>query len=242
MACRGVNCRPIWTTYYNMATALVQDPGQYALMSSIEIALPSAGWNNFAYPVTGSRPVAQALQSISGFYSAVYGCNPTDAVDPWKLYCPAAPDWVNDLEVLEFGRGYWINVSQPITIGLKGSAATLATPATANGCGFVPPATYYGVLKPGGGFSPQKDVTITAWIDGHLCGQALTQEQGGQIVFSLDVPFEDMANPGCGAPGRRVTFKVGNRDMFPGVSWDNNQRHEYHAWHAVVPISLSAAC
>ena len=197
----------------------------YALMSSIQIALPSAGWNMFAYPVTGfsaglSRPCNPSAVSTPQSMAAIQRTQST----PGKLYCPAAPDWVNDLEVLEFGRGYWINVSQPITIGLKGSSATLAAPATANGCGFVPPATYYGTLKPGGGFSPASGVSLTAWIDGHLCGQALTREQGGQIVFSLDVPVEDVtANPGCGAPGRRVTFQVGDQDMLPAITWDNNQ-------------------
>jgi hypothetical protein len=223
----GLSWRQLTTdldTYYNAATALVQGPGLYALMSSIEIDLPYAGWNLFAYPVTGSQPVSQALQSISGFYSAVYGCNPTDTSDPWQLYCPAAPDWVNDLEVLEFGRGYWINVSEPVTIGLKGSAATLAAPATANGCGFVPPATYYGTLEPEGTFSPASGVPVTAWIAGHLCGQALTRLEGGQVVFSVDVPADDVtANPGCGAPGRSVTFKVGGQAMRPAVTWDNNR-------------------
>ena len=63
-----------------------------------------------------TRPVTDALISIVGFYTTVYSYRPADAQDPWKLYDVTVPDWVNDLRTLEFGRGYWINVSKPITL------------------------------------------------------------------------------------------------------------------------------
>ena len=92
-------------------------------MASIEIPLSSPGWNSFAYPVQGTRAVTEALLSISGTYSTVYGYEAADADDPWKVYDVTAPAWVNDLETLAFGQAYWINISEPVTLYLKGSAA-----------------------------------------------------------------------------------------------------------------------
>ncbi len=60
-------------TTNNMASARVQGPGVYALMSSIEIPLYGPGWDIFGYPILETRPVTEALISISGFYTTVHG-------------------------------------------------------------------------------------------------------------------------------------------------------------------------
>ena len=75
----------------NYASARLQGPGLYALMTSIEIPL-QPGWNLIGYPVqtagvpTATRPISDVLASISGDYSVVYGYDATDTRDPWKLY------------------------------------------------------------------------------------------------------------------------------------------------------------
>ena len=46
-------------TYHNTASAGVQGPGLYALMSSFELQLYGPGWDLFAYPVEGTRPVTE---------------------------------------------------------------------------------------------------------------------------------------------------------------------------------------
>jgi hypothetical protein len=58
-------------TYHNTASALVQGPGLYALMSSYQIRL-YPGWNNVSYPVYGTRPVTESLASIAGSLGQVY--------------------------------------------------------------------------------------------------------------------------------------------------------------------------
>jgi hypothetical protein len=218
-------------TYHNVASAPIQGAGLYALMSSIEISLHGPGWNNFAYPVQGTRPVTEALLSISGYYTTVYGYDATDLDDPWKVwkvYDVTAPTWVNDLHTLEFGRGYWINVSEAITLLLKGASdvtfqqvqdVTLTTASNIPS----PPATCYGEVLDGPGFEATIGLPVTAWIDGNLCGRSWTREVGDQIVHTVSVFAEAPAGRvGCGMLGRTVTFKVGSQTMRPTAVWDNS--------------------
>jgi hypothetical protein len=137
----------------------VQGAGLYALMSSLEIPLYGAGWNNFAYPVQGTRPVDEASCFIEGYYSTVSGYVITDTVDSWKVYGRGAPDWVNDLERLRFGQGYWIRVIAPATLYIQGSStAGIATVASVR----VPPATYYGLVPTNLGVLPEPG--MTRWL------------------------------------------------------------------------------
>lgn len=113
------------TPVYNIASTQVQGPGVYALLTSVEISL-TQGWNLIGYPVRATRPVSEALRSIDGIYTLVYGHNPADPSAPYALYCHRGCDanayiGYRPLQVLEFGRGYWLYVDRPITLYLKGS-------------------------------------------------------------------------------------------------------------------------
>jgi hypothetical protein len=210
--------------YYNMATAELQGEGLYVLMSSVEVPLYSAGWNLFAYPVAGSRPVTEALQSIDGYYATVYGYDGLDPADPWKVYDVTVPDWVNELAQFEFGRGYWISVTQPITLYLKGGESEgVAREADLLSMGS-PPATYYGVVEGGEGLEPEPGMSLTAQVEGHLCGQSLTQGVGDQVVYSVNVLADGPGGAaGCGELGQTVTFKVSARPMIPTAAWDDRR-------------------
>jgi hypothetical protein len=211
-------------TYYNMASAEVQGEGLYVLMSSLEIPLNSPGWNLFAYPVEEARGVTEALLSISGYYTTVYGYKGTRP-DPWEVYGVGAPAWVNDLHELEFGHGYWINVSDALTLYLKGGSGSLVM----SGSAFpYPPATYYGQVMAGDGLEPTAGMTVTAWVAGTLCGQGvLTDIAGYDVAYVVDVMAEDWDEyAGCGAPGREVTFRVDGYDMAPSVIWSNDRLWE----------------
>jgi hypothetical protein len=212
-------------TYHNTAVAPTQGEGLYALMSSLEIPLHGPGWDMFAYPVQGTRAITEALQSIQGYFATVYGYDATDEADPWKVYdVTGIPDWVNDLHNLEFSEGYWISVTQAITLNLKGTS-DLAL-ARAGGLSS-PPSTYYGRVLTGPGSAPTAGRTVTAWIDDRLCGQGQTLEVDGQIVYSVNV-FADApgGNAGCGTPGQWVRFEVGAQAMATVARWDNSRVHE----------------
>jgi hypothetical protein len=212
-------------TYYNNASVPVRGEGLYALMSSIEIPLYGTGWNMFAYPVQATRPVSEALLSVSGYYTTVYGYEVQDAADPWKVYDVTAPEWVNDLHVLEFGRGYWVQVSETITLMLKGEPdAALAVADNLQS----PPATYYGEVEAGPSFIPVTGVEVSAWIGENLCGRGTTLEASDRIVYSVNVSADGPGEvTGCGALGREVRFRIGLQEMVPSVAWDNNRLWEF---------------
>lgn len=81
--------------------------------STIELC---EGWNLIGLPMEQARPVRNALYSIEGRYSLVFGYDPADPADPWQIYDTAAPDWSNDLEMMLPGRGYWILATEDTTL------------------------------------------------------------------------------------------------------------------------------
>ena len=212
--------------YHNNASARIVGPGLYALMSSIEIPLYGPGWNNFAYPVGATRPVTDALLSIDGSYGIVYGYDPTDLVDPWRVYGVGVPAYVNSLEALEFGHGYWISMTESITLMLQGVAdlyrSSLEETWMLNMAS--PPTTYYGQVHGTEGFVPTAGIPVIARIEGAVCGRGETLEVDGKIVYRIHVlanGFDDAA--GCGLPGREVTFEVGSLPMVTTATWDNRR-------------------
>jgi len=76
------------------------------------------GWNMVAYPATQPRAVSQALSSIAGSYSTVFG-HDAFASDPWQVYQVASPSWANSLDVLSPGSGYWIKATADCTLTIS---------------------------------------------------------------------------------------------------------------------------
>jgi len=207
---------------YNEVTAPARGPGLYALMSSLEIPLPTAGWNLVSYPVQGTRAVTDALASVVGRYGLVYGYDATDAADPWKVYTPPITEtwmWVNDLHTLRFGQGYWISATQAITWELKGATANVARQSPTL---ITPPATYYGQVLTSAAFTPTAGASVTAYVDGQPCGQGRTLNVNGDIVYTLNVGYTPAVGL-CGAPGELVTFQVGAIMMDTTTLWNNDQ-------------------
>jgi hypothetical protein len=208
--------------YFNVVSAPAQGEGIYALMSSIQIPLYKSGWNLFAYPLQASQPVSPALASITGKYELVYGYLVTDTLDPWKVFDPTPPvTWVNDLNALSFGNGYWISATQPVTIHLSPPSSLLPDPST-SGFAPLPPATFYGYVQTGNGFTPTVGMTVTASIGAVVCGQAVTVDAGSsQIGYAINVSDDNLL-PGCGAAGQSVAFTVAGQPMSTMGLWDDN--------------------
>jgi hypothetical protein len=209
--------------YFNLVTAPSQGAGVYALMSSVRVPLHAAGWNLFAYPLQQAQPVSDALRSIDGHYQTVYGYRAEDTDDPWEVYQVGGPGYLNDLQELEPGRGYWISATQSITIHLSNTPMSRAqADLTAS-----PPDTYYGTVHSNATFTPIVGMVVEAHIDGVLCGQGRTQDYGGQIVYVVDVMADDgVVHAGCGRLGRQIAFSVAGRRMVTTGMWDNNQLDE----------------
>jgi hypothetical protein len=225
----GTSWIPLPTTLdqeHNEASTSVTGPGVYALMSSIEIGLVGPGWNNIAYPIHGTRPVTEALQSIDGAYTTIYGYDTHDSVDPWKVYDVSAPTWVNDLHELRFGQGYWIQATETITLYLHGPQPATSNALLVAGTPLGPPATYYGSVGTLAGNPPSEGLAVTARVNGVVCGQGRTSRVAGEIVYSVNVSVEGPRNSsGCGMPGRTVQIQIGNWVVPREFVWDNNQLH-----------------
>ena len=121
------------------------DPTQgFWLDGSAPASLPSAGtlapttswqlctgWNLIGYPAGEPRHVRNALQSIDGKYLRVFGFDLADVEDPWEIWDAAAPEWANDLTHLRPGFGYWVLVTEDVTLTIanEGDAPTVAITA-----------------------------------------------------------------------------------------------------------------
>jgi subtilisin-like proprotein convertase family protein len=219
------------------AIAPMQNAGLYALLSSFNIPLVGGGWNLFAYPVQATRAITTALQSIAGNYSLVYSYVPTETqYSRWKVYAPNAASYVNTLHTLEFGKGYWINITDTTTLRLKGTAPAFQM---TNASFSLPPATYYGKVQAGSGFTPTAGMAVTAWINGVLCGQGQMLLDHGQVVYALQVLTSSTgALSACGADGRVVQFKAGSYTMQTTIIWDDTQAWEVPLHAALVSPSV----
>jgi hypothetical protein len=120
------------------------------------------------------------------------------------------PAWVNDLATLDFGKTYWISVTQAITLEVTGGGTS--APSSVAGLPS-PPMTVYGTAPMAG--------TVTAWINGVQCGQGATKVINNQIVYTLNIqPDAPGGKLGCGAAGRVVTFKIETQAMSTSIGWD----------------------
>ncbi len=199
-------------TEYNTASAPAQGPGLYALMSSLEIPLPSVGWNLFSYPVSAVRPVTEALLSLGSAYTTVYGYRNNG----WLVYDKTLDPELNTLTALEFGHGYWISLTHPITLNLKGAGPQNAA---LTGMPLLPPATYYGPVLAGPGFTPAVGMPVTAWVNGAVCGQGFTQLHRGAVYYLIHV------EAACATPNASIHFQIGDRWMLATVQWNDAAVH-----------------
>ncbi len=241
----------------NQATAKADQSGLYVLAAAVEIPLYTAGWNLFAYPVPMDLPIEEALASLDGnkigrsaecCYTTVYGFDTAESAAPWTVYDRRiGPEqaWANDLETLQFGRGYWINVTEPITLVLKvGAPSPLAQPqvvALANSVSRTPPAVYFGEVQAGAGAAQRSIPPLTATVDGaEGCGEATVvyDDNGtGRYIIKVDAADEGPLAD-CGGPGKQVTLRLGDQVIAENLAWDNARQAPPAALPTVVVAPL----
>lgn len=227
--------------YYNFASAPSRGTGIYALMAGVEIGLYTPGWNLISYPMRGTRAVTEALRSIEGDYSQIFGFAPDgesnpwtpylegSADSPWRRYDVSLPLWANTLTELEFGRGYWVNITstEVITLYLSKDQASLNALNSAEVQQTTlppPPAVFYGTVLASDGFIPEAGLDVIARIGDALCGRTTTRDVGGQIVYVVDVlSASSGSSAGCGTGGNQVTFEVEGMPMNTTGVWDNTR-------------------
>lgn len=87
----------------------------YPTSTAITLSTAAGGWNLVGFPAKVAATMPTPLSDIATSYSLVYGYRATDATDPWELYDPAAPAYVNDMIEMVPGMGYWIKVTEAAT-------------------------------------------------------------------------------------------------------------------------------
>nr|HMN30932.1 LysM domain-containing protein [Caldilineaceae bacterium] len=221
---------------FNYVVAPVTKPGLYALMSSTAIALAGPGWNVIGYPIQGSREVSEALASIAGEYSAVFGYDGSDEDDPWKLFLLDAPTQTNELRDFVFGQGYLVNMTDTHTktLLLRGNLViTSSQQVSASAAGGLPmnlllhplPAVYYGEIA---GTSPTATATtsVVAYVDSTRCAEGKTWASGETLMYLIKVPAATPGHAGCGASGKIVTFRVAGQLMAAKSQWNSSEVQE----------------
>lgn len=96
--------------YMNQPATL---PVTGTLPSSTDIPLYT-GANLVGFPRANAQPIADALASIAGKYTKVFEYDAGSS--SWKSYDVSVPPWVNTLQELRPGYGYWIYVNQDCTL------------------------------------------------------------------------------------------------------------------------------
>ena len=221
-------------TNINQASALLIGQGSYVLAMTVELPAFNAGWNNFGYPVQTTRPVAEALASIAGKYTTVYHYD-SQLPDPWQVYDATVPDpfapLVNTLANLEFGHGYWLyateNVIGYVPVDRRAEAVQSFE---------LPPATLYGWVVETADFTPTAGMSITAEIDGNLCGQTTVKPLDGQLAYNMQVRAENVfgSSNGCGENGKNIVFKVDGQ-LMEQTHWWNNEQAWLHSLGQTTP-------
>ncbi len=186
-----------------------------------------------SYPVQGSRAITEALASIDGRYTSVYAYRgAADPSHPWPFFdSSVVPTEINTLKTLQFGRGYWIHVSQPITLYLRGAGSTAREAVSVP----LPPATYYGQLLGDGKFTPALGMTVQAHQGDALCGTGGTLRIQNSVYYVIQVANSaDGSTPSCGAPGAILTLTVADLPAQERLGWDDGrvQRQDLTIRHA----------
>ena len=112
------------------AAALLPSDGTMPATTTMELC---EGWNLIGFPTGEPRHPHAALASIAGKWQRIFGYDAFDSNDPWEVFSVDVPDWANDLQVMQPGRGYWVLVTEATTLEIRNQGppptVAIASPA-----------------------------------------------------------------------------------------------------------------
>ena len=177
------------------------------------------GWNLFGWPLEEPGVLPGALSSIDGSYSNVWGYDAE--TETWLGYAVGVPAFFNDLTQLEFGRGYWILISQTVTatfgdiVGGDSIVQTVSRDVVSTVPS--PPSALYGTVANG-----TAGLAVQAFVNGTLCGEGVTMAYGDEVVYKLFV-VADAQTPQCGTPGATITITVDGITADETAQWNRDE-------------------
>ena len=84
-----------------------------------------AGWNLVSMPYTPADDSVPAVFSgIAGQYDLIEAYDGCQPADPWRIYDPAAPSFVNTLTQVNTSMGLWVHTTAAPTLALTGKPLT----------------------------------------------------------------------------------------------------------------------
>jgi RHS repeat-associated protein len=110
------------------ATSAVDLPSDGTLPAATTFEL-CTGWNLIGMPIGQPRHVRSVLHPIEGKYVRVFGYDASTPDQLWEGFDVQAPYWANNLDYLLPGRGYWVLVTEDVTLEIanQGPEPTVAT-------------------------------------------------------------------------------------------------------------------
>jgi hypothetical protein len=115
---------PVVTDALGAFTATFSVPGLASGAQTVSATVLAVSASSFFTISAAEATVAQALASIANELVIVWGYSP----DGWQLYDPADPIG-SDLGSLSEGRGYWVKVTEAVTVVYLGKSRTITPDA-----------------------------------------------------------------------------------------------------------------
>jgi hypothetical protein len=109
------------------ATSAVDLPSDGTLPATTTFEL-CTGWNLIGMPIGQPRHVRSVLHPIEGKYVRVFGYDASTPDQLWEGFDVQAPYWANNLDYMLPGRGYWVLVTEDVTLEIanQGPEPTVA--------------------------------------------------------------------------------------------------------------------
>jgi hypothetical protein len=95
--------------------ATLEVSGTYQATTAIGLLTDAGGWNLVGFPSASNVAPATSFTGVLNENSLVYKYNASDPTNLWTLYDPSAPSYVNDLEQMTPGFGYWVFIDTDAT-------------------------------------------------------------------------------------------------------------------------------
>lgn len=136
-----------------------------------------SGWNMVAYLLSENIPIATTMASLEGKYNSVWTYRASDG--SWLRSVVNAPAFLSNMEYMQPGHGYWIEVNEDCAWNYGG--ASVASPSTISTG--KPPCIIYGKSSNGSKVSIQ--------VDGYKAAEYTTgSEEKYKGYYVLEVPME----------------------------------------------------
>jgi len=109
----------IWVHSTAIENQTLSVKGFIPVQTSIELSTAANGWNLVSFPSSAPMAPEDAFIGIASHIGLVFEYEASNSSQPWKVYDPGAPDYVNDIDLLTPNYGYWMFVDANVTWNLS---------------------------------------------------------------------------------------------------------------------------